>query len=67
MTEVEFVENSDWQAHVLTDASQYESVVGSGGFIFNQNDEGTYSTPVMDINSARSCYENLRNFFNRRE
>lgn len=67
MTEIEFIEDSNWQAHVTADSDDdYEPIVGSSGFIFNPT-EGCYSTPVLDTASARSCYENLRNFFNRQD
>lgn len=67
MDEIELIYDSDWQAHVTADAnSNYLPIVGDGGYIFNKagND---YSTPTMDVANARSCYENLRNFFNRQE
>jgi hypothetical protein len=62
--EIELIPDSDYQSHVAVDTdSDYLAIVGSGGYIFNLTEIG-YSTPSMDVDSARSCYENLRNFFN---
>lgn len=67
MNEIELIEDSYYQAHVeATTDNAYDLIIGSGGYVFNHNDD-IYSTPVMEISSARSCYENLKNFFNRNQ